>query len=48
MKTTIKKMLTIMLAAFMVLSLAACGTKTSDNGSGDGRIWTKQSRCIRS
>ena len=35
MKTTIKKMLTIMLAAFMVLSLAACGTKTSDNGSGD-------------
>ena len=31
-----KKIITLLLAAVLVLSLAACGTKPAENGGGDG------------
>ena len=32
----VKKIITLLLAAVLVLSLAACGTKPAENGGGDG------------
>ena len=35
-----KKIITLLLAAVLVLSLAACGTKPAENGGGDGELQT--------
>ena len=35
-----KKIITLLLAAVLVLSLAACGTKPAENGGGDGEPQT--------
>ena len=37
---TAKKIITLLLAAVLVLSLAACGTKPAENGGGDGEPQT--------
>ena len=36
----VKKIITLLLAALLVLSLAACGTKPAENGGGDGEPQT--------
>ena len=35
-----KKIITLLLAAVLVLSLAACGAKPAENGGGDGEPQT--------